>query len=96
MVDARYTTRPPKVEIPEDDGAWFAEKRFGYGAGWPIRWQGWALLASYLALVGGAVLLERSARGVGLVIILTATLAFAWIASRHTRGGWKWRWGSKG
>ena len=34
-----------------DDGAWFAPKRFGYGAGLPIAWQGWALLAGYIAAV---------------------------------------------
>ena len=99
MVDARYTTRPPKAEAPVDDGAWFREKRFGFGAGWPIRWQGWALLASYLAVVGGAATLDRgasgSSRGVGLGIIIAATIAFVQIAARHTRGGWKWRWGGK-
>ena len=34
-----------------DDGAWFAPKRFGYGAGLPIAWQGWALLAGYIAVM---------------------------------------------
>ena len=26
----------------KDDKPWFAPKRFGYGAGLPIAWQGWA------------------------------------------------------
>ena len=34
-----------------DTREWFAPKRFGYGAGWPIAWQGWALVGGYLALV---------------------------------------------
>ncbi|WP_243403462.1 MULTISPECIES: hypothetical protein [Bacteria] len=37
----------------EDDDAWFAPKRFGYGAGLPIAWQGWAVLVAYLAVVIG-------------------------------------------
>jgi hypothetical protein len=28
---------------------WLASKRFGYGAGLPVAWQGWALLLGYLA-----------------------------------------------
>ena len=28
-----------------DDGPeWFAPKRYGYGAGLPIAWQGWAVI----------------------------------------------------
>ncbi|MEY4953243.1 MAG: hypothetical protein RL299_1667, partial [Pseudomonadota bacterium] len=27
------------------DGMWFAPKRLGYGSGWPIAWQGWAMMA---------------------------------------------------
>lgn len=36
-----------------DDGAWFAPKRQGYGAGLPIRWQGWVVLGAYLLVVIG-------------------------------------------
>ena len=31
------------------DGDWFAPKRFGYGAGLPIAWQGWALIIGRLS-----------------------------------------------
>jgi hypothetical protein len=34
-----------------EDGDWFAAKRYGYGAGLPIAWQGWALLAAYMGAV---------------------------------------------
>ena len=36
-----------------EEGDWFAPKTLGYGAGWPIAWQGWALLASYLCVMSG-------------------------------------------
>jgi hypothetical protein len=29
--------------------AWLTVKRHGYGAGWPAAWQGWAVLAVWLA-----------------------------------------------
>ncbi|KHK92551.1 hypothetical protein [Novosphingobium malaysiense] len=80
-------------------GDWFAPKRYGYGAGLPIAWQGWALLAAYCAGITGAGLLaqngapaERTA-AFALVLVLTALLIA--IAARRTRGRWKWRWGER-
>ncbi|MCY1670509.1 hypothetical protein OVA07_05725 [Novosphingobium sp. SL115] len=99
MVDARYTTRPPKAETAGDDGAWFAAKRYGCGAGMPLRWQGWALLLSYFAVLAGVIALDRSgngaARGAGFALFIAATAVLMVVSARHTRGGWKWRWGSK-
>ena len=79
------------------DGKWFAEKRFGYGSGLPLAWQGWAALGSYLAailLLGWLV--EAGSVAVKIVAILLFALAtglFVELARRRTRGGWKWRWG---
>lgn len=104
MVDARYTTRPPKAgpkaEARQgDDGAWFAPKRFGYGAGLPLRWQGWALLASYLCVLAGVVALDRSGsdmgRAAGFALFIAATAVLVTVSARRTRGGWKWRWGGQ-
>ena len=39
-----------------EDGAWFAPKRYGFGAGLPIAWQGWALL---LGTIGQIDVLRR-------------------------------------
>lgn len=36
-----------------DGPEWFAPKRYGYGAGLPISWHGWALTIGFLALVIG-------------------------------------------
>lgn len=72
---------------------WFATKRYGYGSGLPIAWQGWAVLAAYLALVLFAVFsLQRSALAM-LSIILPATVILLLASARTTRGGWRWRWG---
>jgi len=74
---------------------WFAPKRYGYGAGLPIAWQGWALLAAYLALVGAVIFfLDRwPAAAAGLILALSLLLML--ISARTTRGGWRWRWGTR-
>lgn len=73
----------------ERDGAWFAPRRFGYGAGLPIAWQGWVVLAVYLALVIGTPLVWPRAAP---FVVLPATIVLVWIAYSRTRGGWRWRW----
>ena len=79
-------------------GDWFAPKRYGYGAGLPIAWQGWALLLSYvLATIGVAALVGNSggAPGTALALISLLTVPLILIARRRTRGGWRWRWGER-
>ena len=74
---------------------WFRVKRFGYGAGLPCRWEGWAVLLGYLALVTAV-----SAIGAPHVAshplayaaaILAPTLLVIWIAWRKSDGPWRWR-----
>lgn len=100
MVDTRYTTRPLKSQPPAtDDGAWFAPKRFGYGAGLPLRWQGWALIGGYIALLPLVKLLDDSGDGrlrtLGFALFIVATAIVFSVSAKRTRGGWKWRWGRK-
>lgn len=80
-----------------DDSAWFAPKRYGYGAGLPIAWQGWLLIGAYVATLAGIGLMDRMGTGgarIGaLVLFMLATALFLVICARRTRGGWKWRWG---
>lgn len=79
-----------------DGPEWFAPKRYGYGAGSPISWQGWALLAGYIALIGVAGFLIPRITWLGYAsIVVMLTVAFSVIAARTTRGGWHWRWGEK-
>lgn len=78
-----------------EPGYWFAPKKLGYGAGFPIAWQGWALLISYMAVLLGAGLLLESGGQIGLAafiaITVIATILLLLIARRRTEGGWKWR-----
>lgn len=79
-------------------GEWFAPKRFGYGAGVPIAWQGWVVLLAYVGVVVGLVQFVRAGgttallAGVGIIL---ATAGLWLVAQRHTRGGWRWRWGER-
>lgn len=77
-----------------DDGAWFAPKRYGYGTGLPVAWQGWALLIGFLGLVAAlaATLAERHPE-IFIPLMLLLAAGFTLIAAQRTRGGWRWRWG---
>ena len=79
----------------KDDNAWFAPKRYGYGTGLPIAWQGWALLAALVAIVLGAVPLAAKSTLAYILVAGAAMLVFAIICARKTRGGWRGRWGEK-
>lgn len=79
----------------KDDGAWFAPKKYGYGAGLPIAWQGWVVLVVYtLAMLAPTPLIEWDPLiGIGFAIPLwlVATLVVTVVARRKTRGGWRFR-----
>jgi hypothetical protein len=76
-----------------DRPEWFAPKRFGIGAGLPIAWQGWAVLAAYILLLYLAAhwLNPPSLAFWSAVALLTGL--FVWIAFLITKGGWRWRQG---
>jgi hypothetical protein len=77
---------------------WFAAKRLGYGAGLPIRWQGWAVYAAFIGAASGLALGVREGdlpRPAAVAIGLAALCLLLAITARHTEGGWRWRWGSR-
>ena len=75
--------------------AWWAAKRYGYGADLPIAWQGWGIMLAYFALLAGAGFLFLPEQVVAfLALTVVATAVFVLIVARRTRGGWRWRWGS--
>jgi hypothetical protein len=41
--------------MPRDDNYWFRAKRYGWGWGPPVRWQGWVVTVVWFGIViGGA------------------------------------------
>ena len=76
-----------------DGPEWFAPKRYGYGAGRPVSWQGWALTIVFLAVAVGLAI-ELAERPMALLAALVPmVVVFVVITARTTRGGWRWRWG---
>ena len=73
---------------------WFRAKRYGWGWGLPLTWQGWAVFAVFITLLvsNGLVFPPRTAlpafmSGVlGLTLILVAV---CWLKGEPPR----WRWG---
>ena len=76
-----------------DGPEWFAPKRYGYGSGMPISWQGWALTLGFIAIaIPLAILLAHRPLQL-FAILVPLVIAFSVICARTTRGGWRWRWG---
>ena len=81
---------------------WFRPKTFGYGAT-PVTWQGWAVVAAYVAIVATVTILmvvrgEQGlvawAAGVLVMAIAIATSAVILVSWSKTDGAWQWRWGN--
>ena len=78
-----------------DGPEWFAPKRYGYGSGLPICWQGWAVTFAFVAtaIVAGVRFKDQPLTLVAIMIPVTFLLCL--VAARTTRGGWRWRWGGE-
>jgi hypothetical protein len=81
--------------MAQDDDAWFAPKRYGYGTSLPVSWQGWAILIGYVLLIAAAGFLIPYSWVAFIGIVAAATAALIVICAQKTRGGWRWRWGEK-
>jgi hypothetical protein len=77
-----------------DQTFWFPVKRYGWGWGLPVRWQGWLVLVAYLALqyLGIQYFEERrDVRGllfylIGVTVVLVAIV----VAKGERPVGWRW------
>lgn len=81
--------------MPHDSGYWFPAKRYGWGWGFPITWQGWATFAGFLALIAvGAATIARHSQPqfIGYVVVLSLLFAaVCWWKGEPPR----WRWGGE-
>ena len=78
-----------------DGPEWFAPKRYGYGAGPPITWQGWALTLGFIAVTVLISVRFRERPLQMIALIAPIAIVFIVICARTTRGGWRWRWGNE-
>ena len=72
---------------------WFPAKRYGWGWGPPCSWQGWVVLAVWVALLcAGGVFLAPKA--VGLFVAYAFALGIALFLICFLKGEKpRWRWG---
>ena len=80
--------------MPDSHTYWFPAKRYRWGWGLPVTWQGWAVLAAFVSLfaLGFLIFPPSSALAYLLtyVALLTASLiAICWLKGEPPR----WRWG---
>jgi len=74
---------------------WFPAKRYGWGWGPPVTWQGWAVLVVWIAavIVASIVTLGSAQRwelfAWAMVILVVAIVVVCWITGEPPR----WRWG---
>ena len=78
-----------------EKGPWFRAKKYGYGAGFPIKWQGWAVLGLYTSALAGIGLWSKQdgavPKIVAFALMLVVTAILLGIVRKRTEGGWKWR-----
>lgn len=80
------------MSLPKNQ-AWFAAKRYGYGWGLPLRWQGWLVLFVYFALVGVAGVTLAAAH-LSAFIVTLILISAALVGLCYWKGETpKWRWG---
>ncbi len=67
---------------------WFNQKRVGIGIGIPCGWEGWAVIAAFLAVmfVGPQVIEDRMTFG---IVAGLAVIALIGIVAVKTEGGWR-------
>ena len=78
-----------------DGPEWFAPKRYGFGSGIPISWQGWAVTLLFAAVAVGVPFLVEGRLEQVIAIYVLMTTIFLVISAKTTRGGWRWRWGEE-
>lgn len=86
--------RRSDTQAPPAPNYWFRAKRYGWGWGLPLAWQGWVVLSIYGVAVLAGIPLLRTTRGtavyVAYVMACSAVLTLVcWLKGEPAR----WRWG---
>ena len=78
-----------------DGPEWFAPKRYGYGAGLPISWEGWAVALGFITVVVTIAILFGDQPLVAVALLVPLATLLILVTAKTTRGGWRWRWGER-
>lgn len=79
--------------MPLEHDFWFPAKRYGWGWGLPVRWEGWLTFAVWLFVVcaaGWAFMPHRPAMFLATTTVATALLTGICYLKGEPPG---WRWG---
>ena len=69
---------------------WFRAKRYGWGWGLPLTWEGWLVYAAFIALIAVAGWLCPPGTWAACVAVLVVVFtAVCWLTGEPSR----WRWG---
>jgi len=76
---------------------WFPAKRYGWGWGAPVTWQGWVVLLGYIVLLplGGWYFRPRTELIGFLMYAALLTVVFVVIVAFKGEKPLAWRWGKK-
>jgi hypothetical protein len=82
------------IVVQPDPQYWFPAKRYGWGWGLPIKWQGWAILVAFIGLIAAGAFLFPPRKVLAAYLAYVAVLCIAlggvcWLKGEPPR----WRWG---
>jgi hypothetical protein len=83
---------------PNEKKIWFPAKRYGWGWGPPVCWQGWAVVIGWVILNAAGVFLGvfLLQSHLELLLVWFAVLTVAFYAVCRLKGEPpRWRWGGK-
>jgi hypothetical protein len=77
-----------------DPQYWFAAKRYGYGWGRALCWQGWAVYAAYVGglVADGMVFLPSHRRAAFEITLVVLTVVLVSVVAGKGEPA-RWRWG---
>lgn len=76
---------------------WFPAKKFGWGWGPPVTWQGWAFMLVWLAILGvGLIVLVSRHESLGWLLLYPLLMSVVMLIVCYWKGEPpKWRWGDR-
>jgi hypothetical protein len=77
---------------PSEKEIWFPAKRYGWGWGFPCRWQGWVVMALWILLTGlsGWILLPRHPWLFQAAVWILIALLIAICRWKGAKPRWRW------
>ena len=78
---------------PQQPKYWFAAKRYGWGWGLPLTWQGWMVLAGFLVINLAVLLLPHGLARYAFLVVPPASLVVLIAICLKKGKPPRWRWG---